>query len=273
MGKETNIEWATATHNFWDGCQKVSQGCKFCYMYRHKNRFNEDATKINKAPEARFSLPKKWKKPEIIFTCSMSDFFIKEADQWRDEAWQIIKDTPHHTYLILTKRIDRVLKCLPKDWGKKGYENVWIGVSVENQKTADYRIPKLFEIPAKVRFLSVEPILGKIDIKPYLNVYIPEPVKTWVFPIHWVIVGGETGNDNGAYIYRPAKLEWIREIVADCAQFEVPVFVKQLGTGLYRELQLKDRAGADFEDPNFPAMLKRREFPAILKRDEPQLSE
>ncbi len=265
MGKETHIEWATATHNFWDGCKKVSKGCENCYMFRHKHRFQEDATIINKAPEPRFSLPKKWKKPEVIFTCSMSDFFIKEADEWREEAWQVIRDTPQHTYLILTKRINRVLKCLPADWGK-GYPNVWIGVSVESQKTANHRIPKLFEIPAKVRFLSVEPLLEQIDLKPFLNVFVPEPVNTWMFPIHWVIVGGETGNDNGEYIYRPTKTEWIREIMADCAENEIPVFVKQLGTHLYRELKLTDRAGGNFEDPNFPPMLKKREFPAILEK-------
>jgi protein gp37 len=265
MGKNTKIEWATATWNPWDGCQKVSKGCKFCYMYRHKNRFHEDATVVTQAPEHRFNLPKKWNNPEVIFTCSMSDFFIKDADNWRMAAFEIMKNTPHHTYLILTKRIDRVLGQLPPDWGK-GYPNVWIGVSVESQKTANYRIPKLWEIPAKVRFLSIEPILEQIDIKPFLNVFIPEPVNDWVFPIHWVIVGGETGNDNGEYIYRPAKLEWFREIIAACAEFEVPVFVKQLGTGLYRDIKLNDRSGSDFEDPNFPALLKKREFPVILDR-------
>lgn len=267
MGKTTNIEWATAIWNPHDGCFKVSKGCKFCYMFRHKNRFHEDPTAVKKAPPDRFNMPLKWKKPEVIFTCSMSDFFIKEADEWRPEIWKIIKDTPHHTYLILTKRIDRVLSQLPPDWGK-GYPNVWMGVSVESQKTAESRIPKLFEIPAKVRFLSVEPILEQIDLKPFLNVFVPEPLNTWVFPIHWVIVGGETGNDNGEYIYRPSKVEWYREIVAACAEFEVPVFVKQLGTALYRELKLADRSGADFEDPNFPAQLKKREFPAILERPE-----
>lgn len=235
-------------------------------MFRHKNRFQEDPTIVKKAPPARFNIPLKWKKPELIFTCSMSDFFIKEADAWRDEIWKIIKDTPHHTYLILTKRPERILSHLPADWGK-GYPNVWLGVSVESQKTADIRIKKLFEVPAKVRFLSMEPLLEPVDIKPYLNVFVPEPINTWVFPIHWVIVGGETGNDNGEYIYRPSNVDWIREIMAACAEHEVPVFVKQLGTHLHNELKLKDRAGSDFDDPNFPPMLKVRDFPAILDKE------
>ncbi len=163
--------------------------------------------------------------------------------------------------MILTKRPERITQCLPKDWGK-GYPNVWLGVSVESQHTADLRINKFLEIPAKVRFLSIEPILEKIDISHFLSINIPN-TKKWVYPIHWVIVGGETGNDNGDFLYRPAKTEWIHSIVKQSKEAEIPVFVKQLGTALYKQLELKDRAGADHDTPNFPEYLKFRELPSI----------
>lgn len=260
MGKHTKIEWADNSHNFWSGCFKVSRGCKFCYMYRMKARYGKDGAIITRANDALFYEPLKWKKSSTVFTCSMSDFFLKEADKWRADAWRVIKDTPHLTWIILTKRVERIKQCLPPDWGK-GYPNVWLGVSVENQRTADHRIPLLYEIPAAIRCLSVEPILGPIDLAPFLNVHIPTPVDKWVYPIHWVIVGGESGNDNGDYIHRPAKLDWFRDIIAACREFETPVFVKQLGTHLYHELKLSDRMGGTFEDANFPPMLKIREFP------------
>ncbi len=260
MGKNTKIEWADNSHNFWTGCLKVSQGCKFCYMYRLAARYGKDGSVIYRANDDKFNEPLKWKKPATVFTCSMSDFFIKEADEWRADAWKIIKATPHLTWIILTKRIKRVKQCLPPDWGK-GYPNVWLGVSVENQKTADHRIPMLYEIPAAIRFLSVEPILGPIDLSPFLSVHIPPPVDKWVLPIHWVIIGGESGNDNGDYIHRPAELDWFRDIIAACREFETPVFVKQLGTHQYHKLKLTDRMGGDFEDANFPPVLKIRELP------------
>jgi protein gp37 len=97
--------------------------------------------------------------PRFIFTCSWSDFFITEADKWRAEAWEIIRRTPEFTYLILTKRPDRIGRCLPADWNG-GYPNVWLGTSAENQKYADQRIPELLRVPAVKHFLSAEPLLG-----------------------------------------------------------------------------------------------------------------
>ncbi len=127
------------------------------------------------------------------------------------------------------------------------------------------RIKELFEIPCAVRGLSIEPMLGPVDISAYLNVFVPDPAPgEWVYPIHWVIVGGETGNDNGQYLYRPCKTEWIRDVVAQCKDKDVPVFVKQLGTHLYRQLELADRAGDNFDDPKFPIVLKHREYPVTV---------
>ena len=265
MGDNTKIEWADATINFWHGCKKVSQGCKFCYMFRDKARYSQDGSKIVRAAKETFYKALKWEEPRRIFTCSWSDFFIKDADEWREDAWEVIRKTPQHTWLILTKRPERIKQCLPKDWGN-GYENVWLGVSVENDKAAYFRIQQLWEIPVKVRFLSVEPLISKVNLMPYLAVQLPEE-KNLVYPIHWVIVGGESGNDVGDWRYRKCDPEWIRDIVGKCKHYEIPVFVKQLGTHLAKELKLKDRAGADFNDPNFPPDFKVREFPKILENE------
>lgn len=263
MGENTNIQWADATVNFWQGCKKVSAGCKYCYMYREsEGRFKKDASIVFRSSNATFNKPLGWKEPKTIFTCSMSDFFIKEADEWRADAWAIIKQTPHHKYLILTKRPDRINQCLPSDWGTNGYDNVFIGVSVENRKSAAFRIPKLFEANCKNRFLSIEPLLENVDIIKYLKLLIEDQ---WVLPISWVIVGGESGNDVGKFIYRPSKIEWYRSIVKSCQYVHVPVFVKQLGTHIAKELKLVDRTGGDFTEPAFPEDLKVRELPLKLK--------
>ena len=111
--------------------------------------------------------------------------------------------TPHHTYQILTKRPERILQCLPADWGE-GYPNVWVGTSVESQKVAD-RIKLLAEVPAQVRFISAEPLIGEVDLSSYSEVMKSR--------LHWVIIGGESGNDKGQYRYRPCKLEWIESII------------------------------------------------------------
>ena len=263
MAEETHIEWADATVNFWHGCQKVSKGCKFCYMYRDKARYGLDGAQVQLAKKETFYKALKWVEPKKIFTCSWSDFFIKAADQWRAEAWKVIKDTPQHTWIILTKRPERIPQCLPADWGK-GYENVWLGVSVEDQKTADFRIMKLFEVPTKVRFLSVEPLLAKVDLKKYLSVQFEGEKKVY-YPIHWVIVGGESGNDTGDYIFRPCKTDWIQTVVKQCKEKDVPVFVKQLGVTIAKQIGLKDRVGSKFDEPKFPPYLKERSFPKILE--------
>lgn len=262
MGKETNISWADATQNFWEGCLKVSAGCKFCYMYRWiDGRWKKDASIVRRTSPANFNKPLSWKNPRIIFTCSLSDFFIKEADAWRKDAWDIMKKTPQHTWLILTKRPERIKQCLPEDWGK-GWDNVILGVSIENQKTAHYRCGKLFDVPCKHRMLSIEPILSEINILPYLKLVLDEEKP--VFPFDWVIVGGESGNETGPYQYRPAKQEWLESIVDQCRHIGTPVFVKQLGTHLAKELKLKDKIGSDTTEPHYPDKLKYRQTPRYI---------
>lgn len=208
MGQKTGISWTGATWNPWHGCIKVSSGCKNCYMYRDKERFGQDPRQVVKSKTA-FNSPLKWTEPRLIFTCSWSDFFIEEADEWRAEAWEIIKNTPQHTYQILTKRPERIIECLPKDWGD-GYENVWLGVSVEDE-FHNWRAQMLSTTPAKVRFISAEPLIGPID-------------SLWLTRIHWVIAGGESGPD-----FRPMKPEWATLIRDQCRRFGVAFFHKQNG--------------------------------------------
>jgi protein gp37 len=133
MSESTDISWTDATINFWQGCRKISPGCKFCYMFRDKEtRFGQDGNVIAKVSDRTINKTlKALTKPSKIFTCSWSDFFIKEADEWRDDAWKIIRDNPQHQWQILTKRPENIENHLPKNWGY-GYENVWLGVSIED---------------------------------------------------------------------------------------------------------------------------------------------
>lgn len=149
MGESSAIEWTESTWNPWHGCLKVSPGCAHCYMYRDKRRYGQDPALVVRS-KTSFDAPRKWKNPKMIFTCSWSDFFVQEADQWRAEAWEVIRATPHHTYQILTKRPERISDHLPDGWP---FRNVWLGVSVENPRFYQ-RIESLRAIPASVRFLS-----------------------------------------------------------------------------------------------------------------------
>lgn len=246
MGEISNIQWTDASYNPWHGCIKVSAGCKFCYMFRDKEKYGQNGSKILRS-KTKFNDPLKWKEPKLIFTCSWSDFFIKEADEWRQEVWDIIKKTPHHTYQILTKRPERIAQCLPNDWGD-GYPNVWLGVSVESQD-AVWRIDLLEEVPAAKRFISFEPLIGPI-------------ISDFVGMVDWIIIGGESGNDTGYWRYRPCQLEWIDFIVDTYRSAlgpPVAIFVKQLGTHLAKLLQMTDRHGGNIED--FPQYLRIREMP------------
>jgi protein gp37 len=243
MGEQSAIQWTGATWNPWHGCDKVSAGCKYCYMYRDKVKFGQDPSLVVRS-KGKFNEPLKWEDPKVVFTCSWSDWFIDKADQWRDEAWDVIRKTPRHTYQILTKRSDRIKNHLPADWGE-GWQHVWLGVTVENQE-ATSRIRELQQVPAHIRFLSVEPILERVDLGDLTG-------------IDWVIVGGESGNDNGEFKYRPCELWWLQDIVDQCAAQGVKVFVKQMGTYISKTLNLKDRHGGEIEE--FPEPLKIRQMP------------
>lgn len=217
MGETTGIEWANATWNPWMGCHKVSAGCKNCYMFRDMPHYGKDPNVVVRS-KTTFDAPRKWARSgkvqpgARIFTCSWSDWFIAEADEWRDEAWAIVKATPQFTYLILTKRPERIADHLPADWGA-GYSNVWLGTSAENQEQAQKRVPLLYGIPAAVRFVSAEPLLGPIDFG--------------VAPayVDWIITGGESALKDARY----CDLAWVRSIRDQCQAAGVALFHKQHG--------------------------------------------
>jgi protein gp37 len=260
MGQESSIQWTEATWNPWHGCRKVSAGCKYCYMMRDKIKYGQDPTLVQLS-KTKFNDPLKWKEGKLIFTCSWSDWFIEEADLWRDEAWEIIRLTPHHTYQILTKRTSRIIPHLPFMWGNRGWENIWLGTSVEEQKV-DNRIRELLEVPAAVHFLSCEPLIGPLNLDDYLySRYTMGGNRHMYNQVEWVIIGGESGNDNGDWKYRECKLEWIESLVHQCEAAGVPVFVKQLGTHLAKKMGLKDRHGGDITE--WPEHLRIRQMPKI----------
>ena len=219
MGKETGIEWTDHTWNPWHGCSKVSPGCAHCYMFRDKKRYGQDPELIVRSARATFNKPLAWKDAALVFTCSWSDFFHEAADAWREDAWDIIRRTPHLTYQILTKRPERIAAHLPADWGE-GWPNVWLGTSVENQRWA-VRAYQLCEIPASCRFISAEPLLGPVDLTAY------EPrldVRNPLELLDWVIVGGESGPRA-----RPMDIAWARDLRNQCERYGVAFFLKQLG--------------------------------------------
>lgn len=256
MGERTSIAWTDRTWNTAVGCRKVDPCCKNCYAETLVNgRMGRDFSIVTKTAPATFNAPlskkwhepsKVWSGPPLIFANSLSDFFIEEQDAWRNEAWNVIRRCPDLIFQILTKRPERIYAHLPRhkiyfpgddasdrrgtevdfDWP---YPNVWIGASVGTQLGAEQRIPLLLNIPAKIRFLSVEPLLGPIDLSPWLPhttgpavPFNPAPLVRGSSPIQWVIIGGESGSGR-----REMNLEWLRSIVDQCRQADVAVFVKQ----------------------------------------------
>jgi protein gp37 len=227
MGLHTNISWTDITWNPWQGCHHVSPGCANCYMFREKIRYGKDPNTVVRSKPPTFNMPLKIERSQKVFTCSWSDWFIKEADDWRDDAWEIIRRTPHLTYQILTKRIERADGRLP--WGDgEPWKNVWLMVSAENQETFDRRVPILLDTNAAVRGVSMEPLLGDIVM----------PHK-WMLPsfakddyryhrpggrgLDWVIVGGESGGPPE----RRCAVEWIDRVVCQCQAAGVACWVKQ----------------------------------------------
>lgn len=252
--KSTGIEWTDKTWNPWRGCVKVSPGCKFCYMYRDQERYGLDPKAVLKSKT--FKDPLKWKEPAKVFTCSWSDFFIEQADQWRNEAWAIIKATPHLTYQILTKRPERIDQCLPDDWGS-GYPNVWLGVSIETHAELTRAYILAESKPATVKFISAEPLLNDFS-NDFIHLLKGTCKGFQGYPFEWIIIGGESGNDTGKYGYRPTRLEWIENLIDVSRAFGVHVFVKQLGTHLAKEMKLS-RHGKKMEE--WPSNIQLREFP------------
>ena len=257
MAQKSSIQWTDATWNVARGCTKVDEDCKFCYMYRD----SFDSTRYNPLEIVRtktvFNLPLKLKEPSKIFTSSLTDFFHPAIDSYRNEAWEIIRKCPQHTFQILTKRPERIINNLPEYW-EEVRSHAWLGTSIGSQKSIQRLRDLVTPIQPGIKFLSLEPMHGAIDLP--LEEFVDEGHKVKDL-IDWVIVGGESGNDTGKYRYRPCELEWIEHIVKQCQDAGIAVFVKQLGTYLSKQLKLSDRHGGNIDD--FPSTLQIREFPKV----------
>jgi len=205
----------------WTGCYPISTGCTNCYFYGpHAKRYGQN--KIEKTD--KFDWPIRTnakgdyniKGGKILATCFATDFLLPEADEWRKEIWAMIHQRQDIEFLILTKRIDRLLEILPKDWGD-GHDNVNLGCTVENQKMADYRLPLFLSYPIKRRFIACAPLLEQIDLSKYLH------------GIEHVSVGGETSRSA-----RECNYDWVLSIREQCVENNVTFWFKNTGS-LFRQ--------------------------------------
>lgn len=249
MSDNTKIEWADHTFNPWEGCQKVGPGCDHCYAETRNARFNGSAINWGPGAPRRRTSAANWKKPlawnrnalafvdqhrrvQRVFCASLADIFDNAVDpQWRTDLFDLILATPNLDWLLLTKRIGNLPAMLAQLGLEKMPSNAWLGITVVNQEEADRDIPKLLANPATVRFLSVEPLLGPVDLFKVLAHWqadTPNSEKAhigWGAPlIDWVIVGGESGPKA-----RPMHPDWARRLRDQCAAAGVPFFFKQWG--------------------------------------------
>jgi len=249
MGAGTKIEWCDYTWNPWIGCTRVSPGCQHCYAEGIAMRFGiaEWGPKGSRKSTgtANWEQPARWDARAArdgvrrrVFCASMADLFEAHPHVAAPRALALHKmeQLQHLDWLVLTKRPENVMEMVPRRWFVAWPDHVWIGTSVENQQWADKRIEYLLHVPARMRFLSCEPLLGPVDLRAALLAGM----------IRWVIVGGESGTQA-----RPMDLEWARAIRDQCRAAGVAFFMKQVG----------GRRGKGGELDAIPEDLRIREFP------------
>jgi protein gp37 len=227
MGENTKIEWATHTFNPWIGCTKLAHpngsACDFCYAATWAKRTGhpelwEGERRLTSLENWR--KPRKWNRAAMeagerhrVFCASLADVFDNQVpDVWRIDLWQVIEETPHLDWLLLTKRPQNIHKMLPPNWGY-GYPNVWLGITAENQREYERRWPDLREIPAEVHFISYEPALGPLCLT---AVEGDRP--------DWIIAGAESGGKA-----RPSHPQWFRDVRDECARLGTAFLFKQWG--------------------------------------------
>ena len=241
------IEWTEQTWNPSAGCTKISSGCKNCYAETMAIRLQamgvegyENGFKFNPVPARLFESLKR-KKPTVYFVNSMSDLFHQEMpEEYLNEIFNVIKETPQHTYQILTKRADRMLQYLSQ---RDIPKNIWLGVSVENRKEGLPRIDMLRQLNASVLFLSMEPLLEDLGIVNLEN-------------IDWVIVGGESGSRA-----RPMEKSWVLNIKQQCEKQDIAFFFKQWGTwGADKVKRNKKLNGKEIDGQIW------QQFPEVIER-------
>ena len=208
--------------NPWRGCRKCSEGCLHCYIHKGDAKRGIDTGAIVRT--ADFDKPvRKLKngnyrmKSGLVYTCFSTDFLIEDADPWRAQCWEMIKERQDCTFLFLTKRIERFLECIPEDWGD-GYDNVVVCCTIENQKNADRKLSVFQALPIKHKCITAQPLLEKIDVEKYLN------------GIELVVVGGESD-----YYARPLDYDWVLDIRQQCIRQNVSFEFRQCGTHFIKD--------------------------------------
>lgn len=207
----------------WRGCHKYSDGCKFCYIHKGDAKRGIDTSIITKTDSFDVPIRKnkkgeyKIKSGQIVYVCFSADFLIEEADGWRQECWEMIKERSDLTFLFLTKRIERFMDCIPIDWND-GYDNVVVGCTVENQENADRKLSLFSKLPIKHRNIICQPLLEKIDIEKYLE------------EVELVVVGGESDKEA-----RPLDYDWVLNIREQCMRKKVPFQFRQCGTHFIKD--------------------------------------
>ncbi len=242
--------------NPWHGCTKISPGCYHCYVYRRDAEFGKDSSVLHKT--SAFNLPiRKNRKGEYklmpdgdyIYTCFTSDFFHPAADEWRVEAWKMIRERSDLSFYFVTKRPDRFYVNLPSDWGQ-GYANVHICCTCENQRMTDARLPVFLALPIPHKEIIHEPMLESINIEPYLQQYHDQ--------IEMVSCGGESGED-----VRLCDYAWVLQSMTQCVRYDVPFHFHQTGSlfkrgnkiyHIERKYQMAQaaKAGIDYLPPAVP---------------------
>ena len=232
MPTKSNIEWTEMTWNPVTGCTKISQGCKHCYAERMAKRLTamgsaryRNGFEVTLHPDL-LDVPRKWRQPRVVFVNSMSDLFHDDIpDEYIARVFATMRDCPQHTFQVLTKRADRLTSLGQKlEWPK----NVWMGVSVEDVRVIS-RIDGLRAVPAAIRFLSLEPLIGPLDRLPLRG-------------IDWAIVGGESGPRA-----RPMKREWVTSILRQCRTAGVAFFFKQWG-GVRKDMTGRKLIGTHYDE-------------------------
>lgn len=204
--------------NPWRGCHKYSEGCKFCDIHKGDLKRGVDTNNIVKTDKFPAPIEKnkkgeyKIKAGQTVYLCFSTDFFIKEADVWRNECWQMIKERSDVHFLFLTKRIERFMDCIPTDWDG-GYDNVTVGCTVENQEMADLRLSYFQNLPIKHKNIICQPLIEFVNIEKYLH------------GIELVVVGGESD-----YNARPLNYDWVLSLRQQCIQQNVHFEFRQCGT-------------------------------------------
>lgn len=271
MTENSKIEWTDHTFNAWIGCTKVSPACDGCYAENLGGRLGVlwgPGQPRHRTSVAYWAQPKKWNRRaaatgvrERVFTNSLADVFDNEVHEvWRENLFNLIHDTPHLDWLVLTKRIGNVPRMLPPDWAHH-CPNVWLGISVVTQAEVERDVPKLISTRATKRFLSCEPLLERIDLCGQFGMWWNQTMYRWEGTgsrinvdmwgkkkIDWVIVGGESGHRA-----RPMEARWAADIRSQCAAADAAFFMKQ-GS------QANWPAFRNFE--SFPQSIQVREFPA-----------